>query len=90
MTSDDVVGHGIRTCEELDKVIDPIKHDLLNDNVYQPLLRRASAGDFAMCVLGIPCSTFSVARIGAQGGQRGGPTPVRDRRHVRGLENHSG
>jgi len=25
------------TCEELDKVIDPIKHDLLNDNVYQPL-----------------------------------------------------
>ena len=39
------------------------EQDLLIDAVFEALLARAQAGEFAGIVAGVPCSTFSVARF---------------------------
>ena len=60
--------------------------DLLKDSVYDGLLRRVQAGEFCAILAAPPCSTFSVSRFfTAAGSHNGGPPPVRDRKHVRGL-----
>ena len=46
--------------------------DLLNDSTFVHLLSIAIAGHYDAVVAGIPCSTFSVARL-----RRGGPPAVR-------------
>ncbi len=55
------------------------RHDLLDDAVFQKLLKEAMTGMFHVGVFGIPCSTFSVARINNESSQEGGPKPVRNR-----------
>ena len=67
-------------CEEIDTVINAHKHNLLTDTVFHQLLKKARKGEFCMGVFGVPCSTFSVARIKTQGDEEGeGPRPVRGR-----------
>ena len=55
--------------------------DLLEDAFFVQLLARAMSGGYDAVIAGIPCSTFSVARL-----RPGGPPAVRLRPHeVRGL-----
>ena len=66
---------GVHTCE-LDTQDECVwigqQDDLTDDDVFQSLLLRCQAGEFAAVVAGIPCSTFSVARFAL-----GGAPPVR-------------
>ena len=72
-------------CQEIDTVIHASRHDLLCDIIFRRTLRRAQLGYYTVGVMGIPCSTFSVARIGSNGIEA--PGPVRDRNNPTGL-NH--
>ena len=65
-------------CREVDTIIHARRHDLLSDDVYERLLALARSGRFVVAVLGVPCSTFSAARIGGDGVDA--PAPVRGRR----------
>eukprot|EP00965_Chrysotila_dentata_P110183 3641170-Pleurochrysis_carterae.AAC.1 len=38
------------------------EHDILRDSVYQRLLQRCAAGEYAAVVASPPCSTFSISR----------------------------
>ena len=67
---------GVR-CQEIDTVIHAKRHDLLCDAVYNRVLAHARGGHFTAAVLGVPCSTFSAARIGGDGVTA--PAPVRGR-----------
>ena len=64
-------------CREIDTVIHAKRHDLLCDTVYARVLAQARSGRFTSAVLGVPCSTFSAARIGGDGITA--PAPVRGR-----------
>ena len=64
-------------CKEIDTVIHAKRHDLLCDTIYERVLEQARKVKFAVAVLGVPCSTFSVARIGGDGINT--PAPVRGR-----------
>ena len=69
-------------CAEVDTVIHSKRHDLLDDDVYDTLCQAAQAGEFQAGVFGVPCSTFSVARIPdptATPAHPTGPTCVRGR-----------
>ena len=70
-------------CQEIDTVIHASRHDLLCDVIYQRTLRRALLGYYTVGVMIVPCSTFSVARIGSNGIDA--PGPVRDRTNPTGL-----
>ena len=72
-------------CQEIDTVIHASRHDLLCDIIFRRTLKRAQLGYYTVGVMGIPCSTFSVARIGSNGIEA--PGPVRDRNNPTGL-NH--
>ena len=74
-------------CVEVDTIIHKRRHDLLDDEVFGKLLGAAKKGQFNAGVFGIPCSTFSVARIhDGKSRENAGPSCVRDRDHKRGLE----
>ena len=64
-------------CKEVDVLNDPKKDNLLDNPVYERLLAKAHAGEYRVGMFGTPCSTFSVARIGAD--TNGGPRAVRCR-----------
>ena len=64
-------------CQEVDTVIHAKRHDLLCDAVFARVLAHAREGHYAAAVLGVPCSTFSAARIGGDGVTA--PAPVRGR-----------
>ena len=69
-------------CAEVDTVIHSKRHDLLDDDVYDTFCQAAQAGEFQAGVFGVPCSTFSVARIPdptAPPAHPTGPTCVRGR-----------
>ena len=68
-------------CMEVDTLIHAKRHDLLDDTVFKHLCRQASKGYFTAGIFGIPCSTFSVARIPdpSTSGPHNGPLPVRGR-----------
>ena len=51
-------------CLEIDTLVD-LRADMLSDDVFRKLCRLASAGLIAFMLIGIPCGTWSVARIGA-------------------------
>ena len=51
-------------CLEIDTLVDP-RADILSDEVFGKLCRLASAGLIIFMLIGIPYSTWSVARIGA-------------------------
>ena len=60
--------------------------NILRDDVYEALLARISRGEFFCVFAAPPCSTFSVSRFFESADSAdGGPPPVRDRDHVRGL-----
>jgi hypothetical protein len=67
-------------CVEIDTIIHKVRHDLLDDKVYDLLCKAARSGQFNVGIFGIPCSTFSVARIRdpTDAGNKG-PTQVRSR-----------
>ena len=64
------------------------EHDLLNDELYDRLLREAREGRFHGLMIAFPCSTFSVARMfdasTADPNEDQGPPPVRDAKHPDG------
>ena len=62
---------------------DSAREDVLDDAVFGDLLERAEAGYYQLVIAGIPCNTFSVARL--KGGT--GPPAVRRRTtgEARGL-----
>jgi len=62
--------------------------DILNDDVHNRLLQRASRGEFLTIIAAPPCSTFSISRHFEGKGSTssdGGPPLVRTRTHIRGL-----
>ena len=61
--------------------------NLLDDEFYRDILRRATDGEFLAIIAAPPCSTYSVSRFfPCVDCPDGGPPPVRDRHHVDGLE----
>ena len=66
-------------CVEFDTIIHESEGNILNDEVFQELLARVSSGEFAVVIIGTPCSTFTVARIPKHGVDDGGPAQLRDR-----------
>eukprot|EP00965_Chrysotila_dentata_P108840 3595509-Pleurochrysis_carterae.AAC.1 len=63
------------------------EHDILNNAVYERLLRRCADAYYAAVVASPPCSTFSVSRLyRSADAADGGPPPVRDRNNVMGLQ----
>ena len=70
------------TVVEYDTLIS-VSHDLTNEAVLRELLLRIHAGEFYAAIIGMPCSTFSVARIRKPGElDDEGPPQVRNLRHV--------
>ena len=72
-------------CQEMDTLIRTNRHDLCDDKIFQRTLRRAKNGYYTVGVFGVPCSTFSVARIGANGINE--PKSIRDRENPKGITN---
>jgi hypothetical protein len=70
---------------EIDTLIDDHDCDLLDDAVFDDLMRRIHAGEFFAAVIGTPCSTFSVARIPKDGVSDGGPPQLRHIDHDDGM-----
>jgi hypothetical protein len=70
---------------EIDTLIDEHDCDLLDDAVFDDLMRRVRAGEFFAAVIGTPCSTFSVARIPKHGVPDGGPPQLRHIDHADGM-----
>jgi ribonuclease HI len=68
-------------CKEVDTLIHDKRHDLLDDTVFDDLCKQAAKGYYSAGVFGVPCSTFSVARIPdpANPNSHTGPMPVRAR-----------
>ena len=66
-------------CTEIDTVIDSVRHDLLDDDVFERKLQAARAGTYKFGFFGTPCSTFSVARINGENETGSGPRAVRSR-----------
>ena len=64
-------------CMEIDTKNNKNTQDLLNDNTYNKLIQLANEGYFVGALIGIPCGTFSVARIGAPENQ---PQQLRGRK----------
>ena len=55
-------------------------HDILNNNVYENILRRSQRGEFLAVFAAPPCSTFSICRFTkSQSASDGGPPVVRRR-----------
>ena len=73
---------------EVDTLIDLVHCDLLRREVFDDLMRRIRAGEFFGAVIGVPCSTFSVARI-PRPGQETGPPQVRSWWEPDGMEDIS-
>ena len=66
------------------------REDLLDDSVYESMLRRAKAGEFIAIIAAPPCSSFSISRfIKAKGGTVG-PSPLRTRSSIVGLDGVTG
>ena len=60
--------------------------DILFDEVYRPLLERATNGEFLAIIAAPPCSTFSISRfMHSSASPDGGPPVVRTREHIDGL-----
>ena len=76
--------HGVDVLD-VDTLIDPEGCDLLQDDVFLDLLGRVAAGEFIAAIIGIPCSTFSVARIRVPGRHDDGPVQLRDRERPEGI-----
>ena len=56
------------------------RDDILRDDLYADLLRRAQRGEFLAVFAAPPCSTFSIARfLSSTSSNDGGPPPVRYR-----------
>ena len=60
--------------------------DLLNDQVFDKLLKRVQNSEFLAIIAAPPCSTFSICRFIKAKDKRGAPQ-VRSRQHIRGLPN---
>ena len=60
-------------------------HDIRDDTVLGRVLAAVRAGRFCAVFLGIPCSTYSVARIPQPGEPAEDPPQVRDRWHPLGF-----
>ena len=69
-------------CTEVDTVIHSKRHDLLDDATFKRLRSYAQQGRFQVGFFGVPCSTFSVARLHPEGTE---PRAVRDRENKYGL-----
>ena len=67
--------------EEIDVLRDPIKHNLLDDSVWQSVLDQISAKKFDVVITTPPCDTFS--RV--QWSNSAGPRPVRSRQYPWGF-----
>jgi hypothetical protein len=63
-------------CQEIDTLIHADRHNLSDDSNHSKTIRRAKLGYYAAAVLGVPCSTFSVSRIGSNGIDA--PAPVQE------------
>jgi transposase InsO family protein len=62
-------------------------HDLLDDRVFQKILRACQVGTYRAIFASPPCSSFSVSRFfSAASSSDGGPPPIRDRAHPEGLD----
>ena len=75
-------------CVEVDVLIHEKRHDLLDNSVFTDLCDAARRGKFQVGIFGVPCSTYSVARIpDPTSARRGGPVCVRGRQpaHRHGL-----
>ena len=60
--------------------------DILFDDVYHPLLERATNGEFLAIIAVPPCSTFSISRfMHSPASPDGGPPVVRTREDIDGL-----
>ena len=62
------------------------KEDILEDSVFEKLLKRVKAAEFLAIIAAPPCSTFSISRFFKAKDGRGAPQ-VRSRMHIRGLPN---
>ena len=63
---------------EYDKAGGGSSHDIRRDDVLASILRDVRQRRFCAVFLGVPCSTYSVARIRTDGIPDGGPPQVRD------------
>ena len=65
-------------------------HDILNNNVYENILRRSQRGEFLAVFAAPPCSTFSICRFTRSSSAADGGPPVVRRRsggQVTGITN---
>jgi hypothetical protein len=70
---------------EIDKLAGGDQHDIRCDATFARLRAEIRSGGFAAVFLGIPCSTYSVARILIEGIADDGPPQVRDIWHIHGF-----
>ena len=74
--------HGLLV-DEVDRAADPSGADLLDDVTYESYLGRAERGEYAFVLAGVPCDTWSVARLRSCNGTPA--RPLRDRRQPYGF-----
>ena len=70
---------------EIDREDGGAAHDIRKDDVFRRLLDEVTLGMYCAVFLGVPCSTYSVARIRPDGVPDGGPPQVRDCDNVLGI-----
>jgi hypothetical protein len=74
--------------DEVDILVDPVRGDILREDVYASIMRRVRGGEYIGAVIGTPCTTFSVNRLRADGETDKGASQVRAR--VPGTTQHRG
>ena len=70
---------------EVDRADGVDAHDIRSEVVFARLLAEVRSGAYCAVFLGVPCSTYSVARIQSDGFPDDGPPQVRDRDFPLGL-----
>ena len=70
---------------EVDRADGGDAHDIRSEVVFARLLAEVRSGAYCAVFLGVPCSTYSVARIPSDGFPDDGPPQVRDRDFPLGL-----
>lgn len=67
--------------EYYDTVNDPLGQNILDNGVFSHIMEQCKRGHFNAAFLGVPCSSFSVARMAHDGGA----PPLRSRKHKYGF-----
>lgn len=62
-------------CTNIDTELEPLRHDLVDQTVFDSLRRRINQREFDAILMSPPCSTFSAARTGSEFGS--GPKALR-------------